>query len=253
MAEALNLRERALAVNAIAVPRLVAGLLAFTAGVVDSCTVFALFGLFVAQVTGSFVLIGVEVVNADIVNLIRTLAIPVFFLAGFATVFLVELAGDSHRALRWTLTAELILLCGFVATGLIGAPFAQANAPLALLASALGVTAMGVQSALVRLLMHGVASTNVMTTNTTLASIELAQWLIASRRLARKPRDKDAIELRRQARARFFGLWPVLVGFLGGACCGAAGFQWIGFRFPLIAIGILGGLLGWAVGKPARN
>jgi uncharacterized membrane protein YoaK (UPF0700 family) len=91
-----------LVIKAIAVPRLVAGLLAFVAGVVDACSVFALFGLFVAQVTGSFVLIGVQIVNADIVNLIRTLAIPVFFLAGFATVFLVELAGDNWRALRWT-------------------------------------------------------------------------------------------------------------------------------------------------------
>jgi uncharacterized membrane protein YoaK (UPF0700 family) len=124
---------------------------------------------------------------------------------------------------------EFVLLCGFVATGLIAAPFHQPNAPGALVASTLGVVAMGVQSAFVRLLMNGVASTNVMTTNTTLASIELAQWLIASRRVAKKPRDKGAIELRRQARARFSGLWPVLLGFLAGAVCGAVGFQWIGF------------------------
>jgi uncharacterized membrane protein YoaK (UPF0700 family) len=225
----------------------VAGLLAFVAGVVDACTVFALFGLFVAQVTGSFVLVGVQIVNADAVNLIRTLAIPVFFLAGFATVFLVELAGDRRRALRWTIAAEFILLCGFVATGLIGAPFHAANAPLALLASLLGVVAMGVQSALVRLLMRGVASTNVMTTNTTLASIELAQWLIASRRVAKNPRDKAAKELRRQARESFSGLWPVLLGFLGGTSCGAVGFQWVGFWFPLVAIAVLAGLLVWAV------
>jgi uncharacterized membrane protein YoaK (UPF0700 family) len=74
-------------VKAMQVPRLVVGLLAFVAGVVDACTVFALFGLFVAQVTGSFVLIGVQIVDADVINLIRTLAIPVFFLAGFGTRF----------------------------------------------------------------------------------------------------------------------------------------------------------------------
>lgn len=241
-----------MAVKAMPVPRRVAGLLAFVAGVVDACTVFALFGLYVAQVTGSFVLIGVQIINADIVNVVRTLAIPVFFLAGFATVFLAELAGDSRSALRWTLGAELVLVGGMVTIGLIAAPFVHPNAPVALIASLLGVMAMGVQSALVRLLMRGVASTNVMTTNTTLASIELAQWLIAARRLRKHPGDGAAAELQRQARGRFAGLWPVLLGFLLGAICGAVGFRWLGFYFPLSAVAILAGLLIWAMRlKPA--
>lgn len=236
-----------MAIKSMPVPRLVAGLMAFVAGIVDACTVFALFGLYVAQVTGSFVLIGVQIVNADIVSVVRTLAIPVFFLAGFAAVFLAEAAGDSRKALCWTLSAELILAGGMVTIGLLAAPFVHPNAPAALMASLLGVMAMGVQSTLVRLLMRGVASTNVMTTNTTLASIELAQWVIASRRLAKRPGDSAAIELKRQARARFAGLWPVLLGFLAGAICGAVGFQAAGFRFPLAAVAILAGLLIWAM------
>jgi uncharacterized membrane protein YoaK (UPF0700 family) len=235
------------AIKAIPVPGTVAALLAFVAGVVDACTVFALFGLFVAQVTGSFVLIGVQIVHADIVNVVRTLAIPLFFLAGFATVFLAELASDSKRALCWTLFAEFGLVTGFVLIGLIAPAFDHPNAPWALAASLFGVAAMGVQSALVRLLMRGVASTNVMTTNTTLASIELAQWLIASRRLAKHPGDSVALELRREARGRFAGLWPVLVGFLAGAICGAVGFRWTGFYFPLSTVAILAGLLVWAM------
>ena len=236
-----------MAIKAIPVPRIVAGLLAFVAGVVDACTVFALFGLFVAQVTGSFVLIGVQIVNADIVNIIRTLAIPVFFLGGFATVFVAELAGDSKRALCWTLFAEFALVGTFVLIGLIAPHFDHPNAPWALVASVLGVTAMGVQSALVRLLMRGVASTNVMTTNTTLASIELAQWVIATRRLSKHPADGAAFELKRQALGRFAGLWPVLLGFLAGACCGAVSFQVAGFWFLLSAVAILAGLLVWAI------
>jgi len=126
-------------------------------------------------VTGSFVLFGVQVVNADPVNMIRTLAIPVFFFAGVATVFLAVLADESHKALCWTLAAEFMLVAGLVIVGLIGAPFVHPNAPLALTAGVLGVSAMGVQGAMVRLLMRGTASTNVMTTNTTLAAIVLAQ------------------------------------------------------------------------------
>ena len=236
-----------MAIKAVPVPKLVAGSLAFVAGVIDACTVFALFGLFVAQVTGSFVLIGVQIVNADVVSIIRTLAIPVFFLGGFATVFVAELAGDSQRALCWTLSVELALVCGFVLIGLVAGPFAHPNAPLTLAASVLGVTAMGVQSAPVRLLMRGVASTNVMTTNTTLAAVELAQWLIASRRVTKNPGNSASIELRRQARLRFSGLWPVLIGFLAGACCGAVGFKVAGFWFLLLAIAALAGILIWAM------
>ena len=39
-------------------------LLSFVAGYVDSYTYLALFGLFVAQVTGSFVIAGAELVTA---------------------------------------------------------------------------------------------------------------------------------------------------------------------------------------------
>lgn len=239
-----------MAIKSIPVPGVVAALLAFVAGLIDACTVFGLFGLYVAQVTGSFVLIGVQIVNADIVNLIRTLAIPVFFLGGFATVFLAELAGNSKRALCWTLAAELALVTGFIAIALDAGPFDHPNAPWALVASLLGVTAMGVQSALVRLLMRGVASTNVMTTNTTLASIELAQWVIASRRLRKAPADGAALELKKQAMGRFRGLWPVLAGFLAGAICGSIGFAHFGFRFMLPAVVILAGILAWAIRHP---
>ena len=236
-----------MAIKAVPVPGVIAALLAFVAGVVDACTVFALFGVFVAQVTGSFVLIGVQIVNADIVNVIRTLAIPVFFLGGFATVFVAELAGDSKRALCRTLFAEFALVTGFVLIGLIAPPFDHPNAPWALVASVFGVAAMGMQSALVRLLMRGVASTNVMTTNTTLASIELAQWVIAAHRLRKHPADGAALELKKQARERFAGLWPVLSGFLSGACCGAIGFRIAGFWFLLSALAILLGLVVWAI------
>ena len=47
------------------VPAVVPLLLSFIAGFVDSCTALALFGLFVAQVTGSFVLAAVAFVTHE--------------------------------------------------------------------------------------------------------------------------------------------------------------------------------------------
>jgi uncharacterized membrane protein YoaK (UPF0700 family) len=239
-------------VKAIPVPRQVGALLAFVAGVIDACTVFGLFGLYVAQVTGSFVLIGEQVVEINTVNLIRTLAIPVFFLSGFATALLAEMSGDAWRALRWGLAAELVLVATLAAIGIGFAPFPRPDAPLVLTASLLGVVAMGVQSAMVRLLMRNVASTNVMTTNTTLAAIELAQWIVAARRLRKEPESALARQARGAAGARFSGLWPVLLGFLAGAICGALGFRWAGFAFLAPAVAILAGLLIWTTRhKPA--
>ena len=50
----------------VPLPRWVPALLSFVAGYVDSYTFLALFGLFVAQVTGSFVTAGAELVTHDI-------------------------------------------------------------------------------------------------------------------------------------------------------------------------------------------
>src|SRR6266853_5386556 len=161
------------------IPRTVPALLSFAAGYVDACTFFALFGLYVAQVTGSFVVVGAELVTHDEGFLIKALAIPVFFAAGVFTTVLAEvLRRQGREAFAWTLALECTLLAAFLALGSF-IPFAHdPNAPLTLLAALLGLSAMGVQSAAVRLLLPGVASTNVMTTNTTLFAIDTAELVL---------------------------------------------------------------------------
>src|SRR2546428_13421416 len=63
-------------------PAIVPPLLSFTAGFIDSFTFLALFGLFVAQVTGSFVLAAAAIATNEQGALTQLLAIPVFLLAG---------------------------------------------------------------------------------------------------------------------------------------------------------------------------
>jgi len=79
------------------VPTHVPTLLSFVAGYVDSCTFLGLFGLFVAQVTGSFVVAGSHLVAKDPDILIKVIGIPVFFLAGMATTVLAALAARRGR------------------------------------------------------------------------------------------------------------------------------------------------------------
>lgn len=240
-------------VKTLRLPRWAAALLAFAAGVVDACTYLALFGLFVAQVTGSFVIVGVQVLDADPSAIIRTLAIPLFFFAGFATAFLVALAERERTALLLAIGSEMLVIAGFAAVGLAGAPFKGANAPLAVTAAVLGVGAMGMQSALVRLLMRGVSSTNVMTSNTTQAALDLAQWIVAALRARRNPHDADADVARRYAKLRLARLWPVIVGFLAGTICGVVLYRAVGFWCPLLALAILGFVLAWALRIDERD
>lgn len=230
-----------------------AALFAFAAGVVDACTYLGLFGLFVAQVTGSFVIVGAQLVSLDPSAMIRTLAIPVFFFAGFFAALLVSLAVRARTALAWALAVEIVLISGFVAVGRLGAPFDSPNAPLALAASVLGLTAMGLQSALVRLLMHDISSTNVMTTNTTQAALDLAHWLVAARLVRKNPEDAEAAAERREAREHWMKLWPVLASFLAGAVIGAAVFMQVGFWAPLLSLAILIGLMAWTLWAAPRR
>lgn len=224
-------------------PRAATVLLAFVGGVVDACTYLALYGLFVAQVTGSFVIVGAQMFDPASSTVIRTLAIPVFFLAGFATAFAVAIIGHQRAALVWTIGGEMILIVGFAVVGLMGAPFAGDNAPLAVIASVLSVGAMGVQGAMARLLMRGVSSTNVMTSNTTQAAIDLAQWMTASRRARRHPHDADVAG--RHAQPRFARLWPIIAGFFAGTIAGVIVFRAVGFWCPMVSLTLLAGLLVW--------
>jgi uncharacterized membrane protein YoaK (UPF0700 family) len=204
-------------------------------------------------VTGSFVIVGVQVVDLDPTALIRTIAIPVFFLAGLATAFLVAIAGRPRKALAIALAIEIVLLGIFIVVGLMCAPFVRPDEPLAIIAGTLGIAAMGMQSALVRLMMRGTPSTNVMTTNTTQAALDLAQLIAARRRVKQYPHDATVIDEHCQAREKFGAMWPVLAGFLAGTICGAVTFNVVSFWSPLISLGVLAALLVWILRAAPGN
>src|SRR4029450_10527814 len=88
-------------------PAIVPPLLSFTAGFIDSFTVLALFGLFVAQVTGSFVLTSVAIVTNEQGALTKVFAVPVFLLAGVTTTVVAVMRERRGRApLPWGLGLE---------------------------------------------------------------------------------------------------------------------------------------------------
>ena len=80
------------------VPAALPPLLSFAAGFIDSFTVLALFGMFVAQVTGSFVLAAAAFVTKEQGAVTKVLAIPVFLLAAVVTTVLAVMVERRGRA-----------------------------------------------------------------------------------------------------------------------------------------------------------
>jgi uncharacterized membrane protein YoaK (UPF0700 family) len=236
------------------VPAIVPPLLSFTAGFIDSFTVLALFGLFVAQVTGSFVLTFVAIMTNEQGVLTRLLAVPVFLLAGMTTtVVAIMLERRGRPPLPWVLGLECLVLSGFLLMVLIGAPLSDPGALSVAAAGLLGLFAMGTQSATVRLLMKSVASTNVMTTNTTMIAIDAAELWLAWRARRGAPTDAALAAACEAARARFGALLPIMLGFLVGTVVGAFAYIATGVWALLLPLAVTYGVFAWASASAAST
>lgn len=154
-------------------PAIVAGLLSFNAGYVDTAGFLGLQGLFTSHVTGNFVTIGAALVfgHHGIIN--KVLALPEFVLV----VALARLAGSAMRRRAWPvlrvlLIAEVTLLAGFAALTIGHGPFPNADTAIALVAGFVGVAAMAIQNAVQRVHFASLPPTTIMTGNTTQATID---------------------------------------------------------------------------------
>ena len=229
------------------VPRWVPAFLSFAAGYIDSYTFLALFGLFVAQVTGSFVTAGAQFVVYDIGFAGKVIAIFAFLLAAALTAALIGLARDKGRdALPWMLALETLLLAIFCFLMLAGPPVRSAEDWHGIIAGAFAAMAMGAQSVAVRLLMRGIPQTNVMTGNMTQLGIETTELIRAWRRRAREPDEAHARDFI-AVRARLSVVLSITIGFILGAVCGAAAFAIAGLPGVPLAVLLVGALTLWAV------
>lgn len=228
--------------------RIVSALLSFVAGYVDSFTFITLFGLFVANVTGSFVIAGAEIVKNDPSWIGKLLAIAAFFLAAFLTAAFIACARQrGWPALMWTIMLETLFLAAFVALVLPGAPLTDPNDWRGIAAGLLAAMAMGSQSALVRLLMPGVPQTNVMTGNLTELGVETTELVLAWYRCACEPGDVESGARLAGARKHLSLLLYVIIGFLIGSAAGPTAYVAWGLHGVIAPIVILGALSLWAL------
>jgi uncharacterized membrane protein YoaK (UPF0700 family) len=221
-------------------PSLLPMLLSFVAGYVDSYTYLALFGLFVAQVTGSFIIASAELVRHDYGVASKLLAVPVFLGAAAAAAAIVGVLQQRGRStLGLMLALEAALLAVFAAMMLFGPPVTGASDAYGIVAGLFGAMAMGLQSVAVRLLLRGVPQTNVMTGNMTQLGIEITELIKAWRRCARDPGDVDAGREFAVARRRLRLVLAVATGFIIGGAAGAIAYATVGIAGVWLAAAIL--------------
>jgi uncharacterized membrane protein YoaK (UPF0700 family) len=241
MTEAVPARETLL-------PRSVPALLAFVAGYVDLYTYLALFGLFVAQVTGSFVTAGAELVTHDAGIAGKLFAIAAFVVAAALTAALIRLMRAAQRpVLTWMLALETVLLATFTALILLGPPIESAANWHGIVAGVFGAMAMGTQSVAVRLLMRGIPQTNVMTGNMTQIGIDTAELFFSWRHYARDRGNEIAREELAAARGRLATVLSIAIGFVLGAVVGAVSYAHSGLAGAPLAVIIVGALTVWAL------
>lgn len=204
-------------------PAVIAALLSFNAGIVDTAGFLGLQGLFTAHTTGNFVTLGAALVfgHHGIVN--KILALPEFILV----VALARLAGNALRKQGWPvlrvmLSAELALLAAFCALAVGFGPFPDADTPIGLLTAFAGIAAMALQNAVQRVHLASLPPTTIMTGNTTQATIDAVDLLVGGPAPA--------------VRTRFGQLTLGILFFAAGCAVAAFLFYLVGFWCLIVAV-----------------
>ena len=213
--------------------------LSMAAGSVDIIGFLGLNGLFTAHVTGNVVVLAAKLVARDEAPLAYLISVPVFVAVLALTTLLA--AGLERRqipTLLPLLLLQFLLLSAFFAISLEADERNDPNTARMIFAGMLGVSAMAVQNALVRLSLTGAPSTAVMTTNVTNFTIDVSEML-----LGRDPARAMS------ARARARRTLPAIVGFLLGCALGAACEP--AFGLPSLALPAGFALLSLALGAAA--
>jgi uncharacterized membrane protein YoaK (UPF0700 family) len=203
--------------------------LSVVAGSVDVIGFLALDGLFTAHITGNIVVIAARFVAGEQALLSHLLAVPVFMLVlGLTRLFAAWLERARIPSLLPLLLLELVLLFAFFGIGIYVNAHIAPNAASKVVAGMLGVAAMAVQNALVRISLTGAPSTAVMTTNVTVFTMDLGEILLA----------QDAGRLAKaRERTRYTGM--AVAGFVVGCALGAACEHISGLRSLTVPIGLL--------------
>jgi uncharacterized membrane protein YoaK (UPF0700 family) len=208
--------------------KLLPTLLSIIAGSVDAIGFVGLGGLFTAHVTGNLVILAAHLVSGGEASVGPMLSVPVFMVAlGLTRLLVGGLESIGRPSLRPLLLLQLLLLAGFLVLCISAGPGIKPDAPIAIVAGMLGVSAMAVQNALVQISLKGAPSTAVMTTNITRFMMDVGGVMFG----------REATEIAK-ARSGAKRTWPAILGFAAGCGVGAACEAAIGLRALALPTGL---------------
>jgi uncharacterized membrane protein YoaK (UPF0700 family) len=197
----------------------VAALLSFNGGFVDTAGFLGLQGLFTAHVTGNFVTLGAALVFGTHGIIAKLLALPEFIIV-IAVARLVGAALTAHGlpTLRLLLAVKVLLLLAFFVLAVTLGPFPDSDVPAGLLTGFAGVAAMAIQNGVQRVHFASLPPSTIMTGNTTQAVLDAVDLLRGV-----KPDEAAAV------RARFRRTLGSILYFACGCGVAASLYFWIGF------------------------
>jgi uncharacterized membrane protein YoaK (UPF0700 family) len=195
----------------------IAALLSFNGGFVDTVGFLGLHGLFTAHVTGNFVTLGAALAFGTQGIISKLLALPEF-IAVIALARMAETALIARHlpVLRILLVVKALLLLAFFLLAVTLGPFADGDAPVALLTGFTGIAAMAIQNAVQRVHFGNLPPTTLMTGSTTQATLDAIDLLTGLR--------GD-----QATRMRFHRLLVSIGCFAAGCAAAALLYVWIGF------------------------
>jgi uncharacterized membrane protein YoaK (UPF0700 family) len=197
----------------------VAALLSFNGGFVDTAGFIGLQGLFTAHVTGNFVTLGAALVFGTHGVIAKLIALPEFiFVVAVTRAIILILSGRGYPVLRLLMVATVLFLLLFFILGVTLGPFADSDAPGALLTGFAGIAGMAIQNAVQRIYFANIPPTTIMTGNTTQIVIDAVDLIHGL---------DDAKE--KGVRVRFGQLLRGIVWFAGGCAAAALLYHWSGF------------------------
>jgi uncharacterized membrane protein YoaK (UPF0700 family) len=222
--------------------------LSMIAGSTDVIGFLGLGGLLTAHITGNLVILVARLVANDPVPLSYLIAVPVFVIVlGMTRLLVAVLEQLGITSLLPLLLLQFLLLCLSLAICLSASSHVDPNTASMIFAGMLGVSAMAVQNALVRLSLREAPATAVMTTNITLFVVDAAEIFLG--------RNASSVAT---ARSRARHTWPAILGFLigcalGGACEAALGLTSVALptSLALLAVGL--GLAPRPAPRPLRS
>jgi len=215
--------------------------LSIVAGSVDTIGFLGLGGLFTAHITGNLIILAARFFAGGQASIAHLISIPVFVLVVFLTRSLA--VGFDHLRLSPLvplLLLQFLLISGFFVSATISGAPADPTASNMIFAGMLGVSAMAVQNALIRVALADAPSTAVMTTNVSIFAIDIGEMLLS----------RDPITFAKASR-RARRTWPAIVGFLLGCVLGGACEALVGLRALALPTGVT--LVAFALGVAAER